>query len=318
MKESRLWFFMHEQLLAKKPVVFLCVVESSGSSPGRQGFKMAVTEDELSGSIGGGIMEYKFVEMARDLIKKNKEEPVVKKQVHAKNSSYQSGMICSGEQTVIIYPVHDDAEVIYLIAKAFDNNVNGTLRFTNDGLEFDLVPAEGDVYSYTKISETEWNYSEKTGHKNFLYIVGGGHVSLALSKLMHSMDYFIQVYDDRPELNTLMQNYFVHEKHLVNYNHIGELIPEGENNYVVIMTFGYRSDSVVLRELIKKNYRYLGLLGSKAKVKKMLEELKEEGIEEEYINKLYAPIGIQIKSQTPEEIAVSIAAQIIQEKNKLI
>ena len=317
MKESRLWFFMQEQVLKGKAVQFLCVLESSGSSPGRQGFKMAVTEDDLMGSIGGGIMEFKFVETARDLIKKNKEETLVKKQVHAKNSSYQSGMICSGEQTIVIYPVTEDADTLFRIAKAIEGNVSGVLQLTPDGFAFFENENMEGTSTFEKTSDAVWIYREKTGYKNYLYIIGGGHVSLALSRLMHNLDFYIKIFDDRKDLNTFMNNDFVHEKELVNYDAIGKLIPEGNNNYVVIMTFGYRSDSVVLRQLIKKNFKYLGLLGSKAKVKKMLEELRDEGVDEKYIKQLHAPIGLQIKSETPEEIAVSIAAEIIQEKNNL-
>ncbi|MEP7264858.1 MAG: XdhC family protein [Bacteroidota bacterium] len=317
MKESALWYFIQDQLLQQRPVVFLCVLESVGSSPGRQGFKMAVTENELHGSIGGGIMEHKFVELARDLIRKNKEEAIVKKQVHLKNSSYQSGMICSGEQTVVVYRVQEKPEDILVIASAIEKNISGTLSLSQTGISFSTSSNADEHIAFEKKSETEWSYKEKTGFRNFLYIIGGGHVSLAFSKLMYGMDFYIQVFDDRPELNTLMKNECVHEKHIADYHRIAEFIPEGKNSYVVIMTFGYRSDTVVLHELIRKNFRYLGLLGSKAKVSKMIEELHQQNFEEEYIKKLHSPIGIQIKSQTPEEIAISIAAEIIMEKNSI-
>ena len=97
MKELVLWRFILDHLQQGNPVVFMCVVESVGSSPGRQGFKMAVTEAELCGSIGGGIMEHKFVEAAKEILKEQAQGLVVKKQVHSKNvSTNQSGMICSG------------------------------------------------------------------------------------------------------------------------------------------------------------------------------------------------------------------------------
>ena len=60
------WHFILKNLIKSQPVILLCVLESHGSSPGRQGFKMAVTSDDIYGSIGGGIMEYKFVEMAKE------------------------------------------------------------------------------------------------------------------------------------------------------------------------------------------------------------------------------------------------------------
>ncbi|MBK9983835.1 MAG: XdhC family protein [Saprospiraceae bacterium] len=85
--------------------MLLLVAESSGSSPGRQGFKMAVADGrQFHGSIGGGIMEVKLVELAKDLLKEEILLPKIKNQIHRKNEPRdQSGMICSGEQTVIYF-----------------------------------------------------------------------------------------------------------------------------------------------------------------------------------------------------------------------
>ena len=114
----------------------------------------------------------------------------------------------------------------------------------------------------------------------------------------------------------MMQNDFAHEKKVVNtYEELAGIISSGNNNYVVIMTFGYRSDDVAIRALLGNNYKYFGVLGSKNKIEKMFEEYRKEGIPETQLKKIHAPIGIQIKSQTPEEIAISIAAEIIKVKN---
>ena len=93
--------------MADKPCMLLLVAESHGSSPGRQGFKMAVAKDgEMMGSIGGGIMEHKLVALAIDLLKKGSEDVLCKQQVHNKTTKQnQSGLICSGEQTIIMLPV---------------------------------------------------------------------------------------------------------------------------------------------------------------------------------------------------------------------
>ena len=302
---------MLEQLQQQKPVVFLCVVESNGSSPGRQGFKMAVSQHEICGSVGGGIMEHKFVELAKDIIRNNVDDVIVKEQRHSKNIPInQSGMICSGEQTLAVYPVkQNDWSDIRKITSALENNLSVNFQFSKEGflLKDTTVSA---VKSFEIFSTTEWTYAESIGFKNHIHIIGGGHVSLAFSKLMRDLDFHVSVYDDRVALNTMQQNIYAHKKHLVNYENISELIPNG-NDFIVVMTFGYRTDSLVLRKIINKNFQYLGLLGSKAKVEKMLQELKEEGWNESLINKIRAPAGIPINSQTPEEIAVSIAAEII-------
>src|SRR5687768_9088055 len=96
-KDLSLWKFIANHLSADRPVMLLVVAESSGSSPGRQGFKMAVAQDDMTGSIGGGIMEVKLVELAKRMLQENSSEPLIKKQIHRKSEPHhQSGMICSG------------------------------------------------------------------------------------------------------------------------------------------------------------------------------------------------------------------------------
>ena len=90
--------------------MLLYVLESKGSSPGRQGFSMVVNaKGEMEGSIGGGIMEHKFLEIVKERLKKQgSKEQELKKQIHDKSAANnQSGMICSGEQTIFLYPVRE-------------------------------------------------------------------------------------------------------------------------------------------------------------------------------------------------------------------
>ena len=103
-KQLAVWQLIHKSLVQNIPVMLLYVLQSKGSSPGRQGFFMAVNKQgEMEGSIGGGIMEHKFVEMAKERLQDSNEkekETVIKKQFHDKSATKnQSGMICSGEQT---------------------------------------------------------------------------------------------------------------------------------------------------------------------------------------------------------------------------
>ncbi len=81
------------------------------------------------------------------------------------------------------------------------------------------------------------------------------------------------------------------------------------------MTLGYKFDEIVIRALFDKNFKYFGVLGSKAKMAKLLRDLRKDGFDEEKITCIRTPIGIEINSRTPEEIAVSIAAEIIAVKN---
>jgi xanthine dehydrogenase accessory factor len=131
------------------------------------------------------------------------------------------------------------------------------------------------------------------------------------------MDFYIRIYDDRKEVKTMAENHDAHEKHFVNdYSELSELIASGPNHYVVVMTVGYRTDDTALKALFGKEFRYLGLLGSQFKINKMMNEYRSNGVSEEVLQCLHAPAGLQIKSESPEEIAVSIAAEIISIKNQ--
>ncbi len=273
---------------------------------------------EMEGSIGGGIMEHKFVEMVKERLKKQgSKEQELKKQIHDKSAANnQSGMICSGEQTIFLYPVREkDLNTVQKIIQSLEENKNGTLILSPDGILFSDAIPEKD-FEFTFQAEDEWLYKEKTGYKNKLFIIGGGHCSLALSRLMRTMDFYVKVYDDRENLKTILENEVANERHFVkDYSVLTDKIPSGSNHYVVIMTFGYRTDDIALKALLNKEFKYIGVLGSKKKMEKLFEDYRKEGIDESLLQRIHTPIGLDIKSQTPEEIAVSIAAEIIKIKN---
>ena len=319
MKSLATWQLLQKSLQEKTPAMLLYVLQSNGSSPGRQGFFMAVNaKGEMHGSLGGGIMEHKFVEMAKAKLKEDVPEISVHNQKHDKLATRnQSGMICSGEQTIFIYKLHeDDHEHIKHITTSIANHESGSLHLSSSGISFSpAVPEFNYVFHHT--SDEDWKLTEKLGYKHRIHIIGAGHCALALSKIMRMMDFYIELYDDRDGLNTMQQNEFAHKKHLVDdYASLIELIAENPDDYVVVMTFGYRSDYIAVWALLQKKFRYLGLMGSKSKIEKMFSDYLQEGIDPIILEGIHAPIGINIKSQTPEEIAISIAAEIIKVKNE--
>jgi len=227
-------------------------------------------------------------------------------------------MICSGEQTILLYPVQSkDAKHIENIISSLLQNKNGTLILSPEDFQFiSNIPATDFEYHFQ--SEDNWLFKEKTGYKNHLYIIGGGHCALALSKLMRGMDFYIILYEEREGLNTVTQNEFAHEVIIVDdYTALGYHISSGPNQYVVIMTFGYRTDDIALRSLLDKTFSYMGVLGSKKKMEKLFADFRKDGIGESVLQRIHTPVGLAIKSETPEEIAVSIAAEIITVKNQV-
>ena len=299
--------------------MFLYVLESLGSSPGRQGFGMAVTASgEMIGSIGGGMMEHKLVELAKTRFNTNSNESVYHKQIHDKTAAKnQSGMICSGEQSVFMQLLDEtDVSTVNEIVQSLQSNRNGTLQIEPSGIRFSYtIPATDFKFDFK--SETAFSYLEKTGFREHLFIVGGGHCALAFSQLMRGLDFKIHLIEERPQLNTLLKNEFAHEVIIVNdYSETGIHIPDGASNYVVLMTFGYRTDAIAIRTLQQKKLAYLGMLGSRNKINTLFKEMEAEDVLAKFVTPVHAPVGLPIKSRTPEEIAISIAAEIIQVKNK--
>jgi xanthine dehydrogenase accessory factor len=314
MKELELLQFIETHLQQNKRVVLMVVVESSGSSPGRQGFKMAVAEDEtMFGSIGGGVMEVSLVKNSKFHIPNS----TLIEQVHQKNSPGSSGMICSGKQTVVVKKLTEsDLPTIQKITDCLKNRIETYLEITENSFQVTELTDFKQIYYFQKTGETSFIYREKLGYKNQLFIVGGGHCALALSELMSKLDFHITVFDDRPDLNTLQKNTFANRVEIIeSYEKIGELIDSNESAYVVVMTLGYKFDEIVIRQLFDKNFKYFGVLGSKAKMKTLLKSLETEGFNKTGLAKIRTPIGLPINSHTPEEIAVSIAAEIISVKN---
>lgn len=303
------------------PVTLLYVLESRGSSPGRQGFFMTVSADgRMEGSVGGGIMEHKFVELAREMNRSGFSGFQLRKQVHDKSAGQdQSGMICSGEQLLLLYPLGiRDLPIIEELIRSVNASRNGTLSFSPAGLSFsNAVPPED--FNFTFNSESDWIYREKTGYKNQLFIAGGGHCALALSRLMRDMDFYITLFEDREGLHTLEKNTYAHDIIILDdYSGLGHMIPAGKNQYVVIMTFGYRTDDLALRSLAGRNFSYLGVLGSRNKMDRLFSSYGEEVFPSGWLQHINSPAGLPVNSQTPEEIAVSIAAAIIGVKNGAI
>lgn len=310
---------MRNSLAEKCHVMLLYVVDSNGSSPGRRGFAMAVNDKaKMTGSIGGGIMEHKFVELAKERLHSADLMTLLRKQFHNKTTpADQSGMICSGDQTIVLQKINSDQlATVESILHLIRTNAGGAIQLSPRGLTL-LSETEEEFYTFNYTDEDNWIYTEQLGFKNRMFIVGGGHCSLALSALMRNLDFHVSIFEERNGLNTFEENQSAHSKIVVgDYSQLNQHIDEGPNNYVIIMTFGYRTDDIALRSLAGKQFHYLGVLGSKSKMETLFESYRKENITDQFINSISTPAGLQIKSQTPWEIAVSIAAEIIQIKNR--
>ncbi len=143
-----------------------------------------------------------------------------------------------------------------------------------------------------------------------LYIFGGGHVSIALAKSAHTAGFGIGVIDDRETFANATRFPMAHEIY-VTYEEAFEKLKPNASSYIVIVTRGHRDDLRCLRWAVETGSRYVGMIGSKRKVLSVYKALEKDGVPPEKFERVHAPVGLDIGALTPEEIAISITAELI-------
>ncbi|MDP2362647.1 MAG: XdhC family protein, partial [Ignavibacteria bacterium] len=245
------------------------------------------------------------------------ESKSIKKLHHTDKTTFEkSGLICGGYQS-IIFSVVDKTHITLMqrILSSVKEKQNNELIINPNGIEYS--PADSMLpTSFTYKSDEDWNYKENIGLPFISYIAGGGHVGLAVSRVMKSLGFYVVVFDHREDVFTIEQNIFADEIITTKYEDIGNKIIESERSYIIIVTPMHAGDRDTLKSVINKNVKYIGMMGSKRKIKTIFEALLQDGVREELFKKVHTPIGIEIEAETPEEIAISIAAEIIKVKNQ--
>lgn len=148
-----------------------------------------------------------------------------------------------------------------------------------------------------------------------LLIIGAGHVGNALYNISRNLEFYTIIVDDRQEFANKERFKNADEIYHGNIKNILKNINVNDNTYVVIATRGYEKDIEALREIIDSNAAYIGMIGSGKKWKSLKEELLEEGINKSLLDNIYAPVGLNISSNSVEEIAFGIMAEILLVKN---
>ncbi len=147
-----------------------------------------------------------------------------------------------------------------------------------------------------------------------LMIIGGGHVGQALAKAALLLDFNIIIVDDRKEYSESGQSEErIKRLHVpADYSTLPEIT---ENSYICLVTKGYPSDEAALRQVIESPAKYIGMIGSKKKIRTVYDNLQKDGFDKKLFERIHAPIGLDIGADSPEEIAISILAEIIRIKN---
>lgn len=163
------------------------------------------------------------------------------------------------------------------------------------------------------------NFVEEFKLASNAYIFGGGHVSLALEPILRHVDFTTTIIDDRQEYSN-PERFPYAERTIVcdNFDNAFDEIETDDDSYIVIVTRGHKGDLQVLRQALRLPHAYIGMIGSKVKCKLLYDQLLSEGFSQEEIDSVYGPIGLKIKSETPEEIGVSITAEMIKVRGEII
>ncbi len=161
------------------------------------------------------------------------------------------------------------------------------------------------------------NFIEEFKEMDRAFIFGGGHVAKALEPVLRHIDFETVIVDDREEYAN--PDRFPQAEQTVvcsDFDHCFDDIEVDQDSYLIIVTRGHRGDLTVLRQALRKPFAYLGMIGSRRKNNLLFDQLREEGFTEEELSRVHAPIGLEIGSETPEEIGISIAAEIIQVRSQ--
>lgn len=150
-----------------------------------------------------------------------------------------------------------------------------------------------------------------------LVILGAGHIGQCVAEIVRRLGFKILVADDRIKYASSGRFPSAEAIYVDSWEEIFKKLPVNDSSYILIATRGHRYDLACLRFAVQTPAKYIGLLGSRRKIELLFEALRNEGIDPATFERVYAPIGIEIGSETPEEIAVSIAAELVAVRKRL-
>ena len=285
--------------------VLCTIIADSGSTPRGKGAQMLAGDTGLlSGTIGGGAVEGGAIALGQTLLRERRSAIHEYKLRH--NDGEDIGMVCGGDVTVHLQFIAAGDPVWRELAGSVLHRIAlrqpGALVLALDG----GAPALRDV---PETDSAHVSLPLPIGERAILF--GAGHCSLALCPLLTTVGFRVTVVDDRPELVTKERFPTADAVICCDLDRVTETVPIGEEDYVVVMTNGHSHDFAVQEQVLRGKYAYIGVIGSRAKTASVNARLREAGISEAAIASVHTPIGTAIKAVTPEEIAVSIAGEMI-------
>ena len=310
------------------------ILDTVGSSPRHEGASMLVRGDgSITGTVGGGSLEAWAITQALGVLHTGLAS-VEEFELTAENAA-GLGMVCGGHGRVVIEPLGPSSqtvrEVLTGLVTMIEEGGRGWLvtSVTGSGEEGwsvtrELVHATGLAGSPAQRPEGVAEsgglvYAEPVGFQGTAYVFGAGHCGEKLVPMLALAGFSTVILDDRAEFAN--RDRFPSADGIVvldSFDQGLDALPIGEDSYVVIVTRGHLHDRSVLVQALRTAAAYVGMIGSRRKIATIYEALRDEGFSEEDLSRVHAPIGLAIGAETPGEIAVSIAAEMVQERAELL
>jgi xanthine dehydrogenase accessory factor len=341
----------YELLSSGKKIILAKIIRRSGSTPRDVGAMCIVSHDitnnnkEIFGTIGGGLMEYQVMVRCHELIEQGKSA-IFQFRLTQKDLA-ASGMICGGEVDLYLdclFPENPETMSVFKAASeeieknlpatmitrikdntdAYeigirklireDNSFVGTVNGFNPQKSSLLEPGQIKEKPFAIVNTDQIGLSffvEKIHLNSRLFLFGAGHVSVFVARLARTVGFEIIIIDDRPEFANKERFPEADEIIVSKFDLAFDKVEITKNSYIVIVTRGHINDKAVLERALNTQARYIGMIGSKRKRNIIYKKLIEQGFSKERLEEVYSPIGLEIGAETPEEIAVSIIAELI-------
>ncbi|HQO41476.1 MAG TPA: XdhC family protein [Bacillota bacterium] len=334
---------INEQLDKKESFVLATILKKLGSAPREEGTKMLIRKDfSIEGTIGGGISEAMTIKLSAEVFEDGLY--IIENFLMSNKDSACLGMVCGGDISVLLeYVDCNDSQMVDIYRKAIELKHCGTDFVMITKLSEDRRKIRGsdkwictETGFYGMENEEIWetiknirvNFKETKIREIFIgkeryiiepffnvesvYIFGAGHVAQKISDITKMLGFYTVVMDDREEFANRERFETADEVRVIqSFNNLENYDIINGNSYIVIVTRGHVYDKDVLAQMLRTDARYIGMIGSRSKREHVYNNLLSEGFTSEDLERVHCPIGLNIHAQTPEEIAVSIAAELI-------
>lgn len=324
------------------PFALATVITRNGSAPRSAGAKMLIRSDgSIDGTVGGGRLEGDVKTLAQECIQNKKA--ILRHFSFTGKDAADMDSICGGEVEVLIESVNGSAPQEQALAAALINALNqhkkawlvtafspeqhttshtlietdGTVTGSNNsGISIESLHDVRSLELREIAGQTV--IIEPVNIAGTVFIFGAGHVSRSLAEFTRAVGFRTLVIDDRAEYANRERFPEVDELLVpASFDNIMPQLGIDPLSFIVIVTRGHLNDQLVLTQALKTNAGYIGMIGSRRKCELIFQSLSQQGFTSEAIARVHAPIGLSIQAETPEEIGISIVAEMIQVRAKM-